>query len=63
MYRRDGKTGVTCFPKSIIEKKKLHSYLYLQTKFAKITLDEAMYILQEFGTKLLEYHYNQFKDK
>jgi len=62
-FRKDGIPRVTCLTESISEKKQLQSFLFLQTKFAKITLDESMYIVQEFGAKLLEYHKQHYIDK
>ena len=62
-FRKDGKPRVTCLPQNIIEKKKLQPFLFLQAQFAKITLDEGIYVIQEFGGKLLEYHKHHFIDK
>jgi hypothetical protein len=38
--------------KELSRAKYLQSFLFLQAPFAKITLDESMYIIQEFGAKL-----------
>jgi len=62
-FRKDGKPRVTCMQQNIIEKKKLQPFLFFQTQFAKITLDESNYVIQEFGGKLLEYHKHHFIDK
>jgi len=62
-FRKDGKPRVVCSTQSIIDKKKLQSFLILETRFAKITLDESMYTIQEFGAKLLEYHKKHYMDK
>jgi hypothetical protein len=39
---------------SIVKKKKLKPYQFLETGFAKITLDEAPSVLIEFNENVLE---------
>ena len=58
-FRKDGKNRVACFTQSIIEEKNLQQYLFSEKLFAKITLDEALHVLEELGKKELENQHQQ----